>query len=148
MLVDEQGFILHRLIEQGDYLRIDIPGPGPTAGGGSDWVTVERIEDHSELAANVESFGLNLRPSAVPGNATGTVAHFFRQEATSTFIAERLDREVRISYYGRNELPNKETGSLIDNIRNSIVALGAAAALSELQWSALCKGILSEEIGR
>ncbi len=28
----------------GDFIRIDIPGPGPIAGGGFDWVKIEEID--------------------------------------------------------------------------------------------------------
>jgi hypothetical protein len=144
---DEAGLPLQRLIAAGDFLRIDIPGPGPKAGEGFDWVTVQQIEDRSDPAANEEGFGLTLRPSAGPGKGTSTVAHFFRDDATSSYIVERVGDELVTYYYGRNELPNTKTDSTMDNIRNSVVALGAAASLSEIQWTALCKGLLAEEIG-
>jgi hypothetical protein len=72
--------------------------------------------------------------------------HFFEDLATSTFVIERIGNPVTARYYGRNELPNTETSEKKDIIRNAIVATGAAAGLSELQWSALLKAFLKEEL--
>src|SRR5579862_8438433 len=34
-----------RLAEEGDHFKINIPGPGPSAGEGYDWVIVEKIKE-------------------------------------------------------------------------------------------------------
>lgn len=135
-----------RLIEKGDYLRIDIPGPGSKAGEGYDWVRVEALQDG--VAANAdESFGIKLRSSKNPANPGDGTAHFFTENASSTFIVKRQGLTVAMCYYGRNELPNTNNDSMVDKVRNSLVAAGALAGMSNLQWNALAKGLLSDEIG-
>ena len=47
MLINQQGNETNRLAKVGDYFQINIPGPGPAAGAGYDWVEVEAIEDHA-----------------------------------------------------------------------------------------------------
>jgi hypothetical protein len=137
----------HRLVETGDFLRIDVPGPGPSAGNGYDWVQVELIDDGTDPDAEEESMGLKLRASAEPGNEKNGTAHFLDSDATSSFIIQRVGNTVTASYYGRNERGNTSTHHVMDNIRNSIIALGALAGLSEMQWSSLIKAFLQEEIG-
>jgi hypothetical protein len=146
-LIGEDGQELKRLAAEGDYLRIDIPGPGPAAGDGYDWVKVELLEDHPDSVAEEEWTGMRVRPSPGPGRAAMEPAHFFRGDATSSFIIYRNGLMVTAFYHGRNEIPNTVTEKMADNIRNAIVATGAILSLSEIQWSALSKGFLSEEIG-
>ena len=146
-LVGQEGEELHRLIKEGDFLRIDIPGPGPAAGDGYDWVKVVMLENHSDPEAVDEWMGMKVHPSPGPGKIAGDPAHFFQSHASSTFIIERNGDTVTAFYHGRNEVPNTATEKISDNIRNAIVAAGAIISLSEVQWSALCKGFLSEEIG-
>ncbi|RZM21059.1 MAG: hypothetical protein EOO88_34390, partial [Pedobacter sp.] len=40
-LFDEKCRVAERLVQEKDYIRIDIPGPGPKTGQGYDWVVVE-----------------------------------------------------------------------------------------------------------
>jgi hypothetical protein len=87
---------------------------------------------------------MRLRPCPAPGKENNDTAHFFHDGATSSFIITRKDNVVTASYHGRNELPNVNTESAADNVRNGVVASGALLALSELQWAALLKGLLKE----
>jgi hypothetical protein len=144
-LQNSDGQYPERLAEVGDYLKISIPGPGNSAGDGYDWVRVEAIEENT-LPEAAASFALRLRSSANPTHAEKGTAHFFTEDATSTFIAKMSGNEVVVSYHGRNEMPNTE-GGLGDKIRNTIVASGAALGLSELHWKALLNGLLAKEIG-
>jgi hypothetical protein len=134
-----------RLAGVNDYLRINIPAPGNSAGDGYDWVKVEAIEENSLPDAEA-SFAIRLRSSENPAHAEKGTAHFFDREATSTFIVRRKGNEVFASYHGRNEVPNTE-GDIKDKIRNTVVASGAALGLSELHWKSLLKGLLQKEIG-
>ena len=128
-------------VQENDYLRINIPGPGSIVGDGYDWVKVEKIEENN-FSETDRSIGLKLRASSNPNNDTTDTAHFFKKEATSTFIIKQEDNVVTASYYGRNEVPNVENVSMLDKVRNTVVATGAAIGLSELQWNALIKGFL------
>lgn len=136
----------HRLAMEGDHFRIDIPGPGPRSGDGHDWVMVEAIELHLDATGNEEHAAMRLRPCKNPQGGTD-VAHFFKDSATSTFVIARTGNKVTASYHGRNELPNIETGSIIDNLRNAVVTSGAMAGLSEAQWQTLINEFLQPEIG-
>lgn len=135
-----------RLARINDYFMIDIPGPGPSVGDGYDWVQVENITENADPAAE-ESFGMTLRVSVNPNKPEEGTAHFFKEGATSTFLIKRNGNTVTASYHGRNEIPNAKEVTLSDKIRNSLVATGALAGISELQWTALIKGLLQKEIG-
>lgn len=147
VLVNDKGQELERLAEVGDYLRIDVPGPGGHSGRGFDWVVVEMIEDKANPGAEEESVGMRVRACENPAGNEKDTAHFFQSDATSTFIIRRKGNTVTAAYYGRNEVSNTNTEKQTDKLRNALIALGAMAGLSELQWSGLIKGFLSKEIG-
>ncbi len=126
-----------------DYISIDIPGPGPVTGDGYDWVQVVDITRKADTSAS-ESFGLTVRASVNPAKPAEGTAHFFNEGATSTFLIKRTGNIVTASYHGRNEKPNTDAAKLPDKIRNTIVAAGALAGLSELQWNALIKALLQK----
>jgi hypothetical protein len=147
MLADTKGAGLFRFAGIGDYIRINVPGPGPVEGGGYDWVRVEKMEEYIDSSGQREWTGMKVRPCNNPGSGEPGTAHFFRGEATSTFIIERDGKKVTAFYHGRNEIPNTATPRLADNVRNAVVAAGAIVSLSEAQWSALSRGFLMGEIG-
>jgi hypothetical protein len=146
-LIGSSGEELHRLAREGDYIRIDVPGPGPVEGGGYDWATVEKLEEYIDSSGQREWTGMKVHPCNNPLLGASDTAHFFRSEATSTFIIERNSAKVTAFYHGRNEVPNTATHKLVDNVRNALVAAGASMSLSEAQWSALSRGFLADEIG-
>jgi hypothetical protein len=146
LLTDASGTTLTRLALEGDCLRIDVPGPGPNAGHGYDWVKVENIDDGITVRGVWEWIAMKLRPCPEPGKGGHDTAHFFREEASSTFVIERAGTKVTARYHGRNEIPNTSTENSMDNIRNAVVATSAMVSFSEAQWSALIKGLLTAEI--
>lgn len=146
-LVGIAGNELKRLAQTGDLFKIDLPGPGPGVGEGYDWVRVDAIDDQSNESGDEELFAMRISPTVNPGTADKDVAHFFKGSASSTFVIHRRGNEVSASYHGRNEMPNNETGSKVDNIRNTVIAATAAIGLSELQWKSLINGFLKPEIG-
>ena len=129
-------------VSVGDYIKIDIPAPGLAAGDGHDWVRVETIEEDFDLDAD-ESFGMTVKVCENPEHPEKGVAHFFAEGASSTFIITRNALAVKASYHGRNETANLENPALKDKIRNAVVATGASAGVSELQWKAFLKGLLT-----
>lgn len=147
LLTGSDGEKKDRLAAEGDHFRIDVPGPGPAAGGGFDWVRVEKIKLHTNPSGISEWIFLRVRPCSDPLKPNGDTAHFFKSLATSSFIAERNGKIVTARYHGRNEKPNTSTDSTMDNMRNATFATGAAMGFSEAQWTALLKGLLSAEIG-
>jgi hypothetical protein len=131
-------------IQEGDHIRISIPGPGLKEGDGDDWVRVEIIEENFNNEVD-ESCGVTLIVCPNPTTDGDEVAHFFADGASSTFLLTRKDKIVTAYYKGRNERPNTRDLELTDKLRNIVVAGGAMAGMSELQWKALLKGFLAIE---
>lgn len=128
----------------GDYLKIDIPGPGPDGGKGYDWVRVESIKSEGNATTPKQSTAITVRPSAAPGSPAGTPpAHFYGSSTTNTFVVERNGTNVTAGVYGRNEVPNTDSGnSTVDIARNYGVAKGAMNGASNPQWVNLTNGLL------
>ncbi|HEX8376826.1 MAG TPA: hypothetical protein VF602_03345 [Pedobacter sp.] len=139
-LTDKNGQEVNRLAEEGDHFQINIPGPGSKAGDGYDWVQIESIT--SETTNNTELTAIKVRPATSPQNSKQETAHFFNNEASSTFLVKREGNTVKAEVHGRNEQANTEAESLIDKTRNIIVAVGAMLGLSDVQWKSLVKGLI------
>lgn len=139
-LCDSAGSEVDRLVKLGDYFRIDIPGPGNTAGEGFDWVKVEFINE--EQVNGTDIISIRVRPAANPNTSDPSVAHFFSDASTSTFQVKRIGKEVFAEVHGRNEEANTETGHMVDNARNSLVGLGAKMGISFPQWKGLVSGLV------
>jgi hypothetical protein len=129
-----------RPAQMGDFISIDIPGPGPVSGGGFDWVKIEEIV--REHDGDQEMIGMRVRPCPSPFNKDKQTAHFLKDHATSTFLIRRDRITVWAEEHGRNEQANTENGNLIDRARNVIVGFSAKLGLSYPQWKLLVKGLL------
>ena len=66
VLTDRYGKPKKDIPTPGDHFRIDIPGPGSSAGSGYDWVKVEIVEDHSDPETDREWALIKVRPSEDP----------------------------------------------------------------------------------
>lgn len=142
-LVDERGADSEGAARQGFYFKVDIPGPGPAAGGGYDWVRIEAVEEMAN--EEVESVGIRVRPTSPPGGSSGEVAHFYSPDSTSSFTVTREGRAVTAAIYDRNTKPNSEAHGLRDKIRDAVVGAGGVIAGSRLQWKALANALIQEE---
>lgn len=143
-VTDANGNILQRAVKEGDFLRIDLPGPGSSTGDGYDWVRVETKLAHYSND-DYEGAGFTVRATRNPQRNSGETAHFFKGNATSTFMVERRGTTLLASYHGRNEVINTdESESLLDKIRNAVVGAGAKAGLSEVKWKELLISFLKE----
>jgi hypothetical protein len=125
-LFDHAGRGVQWPAREGDYIRIDIPGPGPTAGEGYDWVVIE-ILDEDELR---QVTSMKVRPSAHPPGDDEQVAHFLKNSSTNTLQVKLNDLNVRAEQHGRNEEANNETGIVLDNLRNTMVGWGSKLGFS------------------
>ena len=165
-LTDDTGEALQGHAAIDDFIRIDIPGPGPREGRGYDWVRIEKIEQPVGLATD-GLFYIQVRPSPAPpmnadtaqggrGTAGGDTltapdgarpipAHFLEDSATSTFMLERTGKKVMMTVFGRNEVPNATLPDNPDKLRNKVVGTIGAIGLSKLQWKALVQGLLNKE---
>lgn len=144
-LVDSTGNKVRRSAKQGDYLRIDIPGPGSKTGDGYDWVKVEAIQNKNIPATYYDEFSMRVRPAKNPKDNARETAHFFQDEASSTFMVARGKNIVQAEIHGRNELPNIHEETRLDSLRNAVMALGAMLGFSKFQWKKLVKGLVKKE---
>ncbi len=124
--------------KEGDHVRIDIPGPGTTAGDGYDWVVITDISDVPDQFCSI-----TLQPAPNPLKQGDDTGHFFKSSASSTLVVERKGHEVIARYHGRNEVTNTHTESTLDNIRNAVVGVSAKLGLSYPQWQGLVDGLLA-----
>jgi hypothetical protein len=142
-LTDPFGEPAHRSAQEGDYIKIDIPGPGTSAGSGFDWVKIESIKEDS--GDQTQLISMTVRPAPSPVDESGHVAHFLEDSATSTFMIRRAGNIVYAEEHGRNEVPNTETDQTVDNIRNTLVGWSAKLGMSYPQWKSLVKGFMKKE---
>jgi hypothetical protein len=149
-LTDDEGEPLEGRAAIGDYIRIDIPGPGGAEGHGYDWVKIEKLDQRLTPAREDAEEGtlslLQVRPCHDPRKKDNDVtAHFLEDSATSTLIIERDGKKVSASVFGRNEVPNTLTPEMGDNVRHAVVGTLGAIGLSKIQWKALVQGLLERE---
>lgn len=140
-LVSTTGEELQRPVNKGDFVRISLPViPGPAAGQGYEWVQVEQVEEQrkGQLAYTI----IKVRPCSPPFIPAPEVAHFFTNDATSSFCVLRKGRTVTAAVYGRNEVPNVKTPRFMDKLRNFFVAIGAMLGFNKPQWKSLVRGLL------
>ena len=141
-LIDAAGNEVDRHAAKNDYLKIDIPGPGSTEGGGYDWVMIEALYEVSD--AENESIGFRVRPCKNPFENKNKIAHFYADEATSNFIVIREGTNVIAWVVDHNLMPNDDAGSLVDKIRDAAVGMGALTLFSKIQWQGLVDGIIKQ----
>lgn len=139
-LMNAHGVRADRAAKTGDFIRIDIPGPGTHAGMGYDWVRIEDIKSSSDNQQQLLS--ITVRPCSHPMDKDGVIAHFLKDDATSTFIVRKSGLVVSAEEHGRNEIPNTEHGNFLDKSRNFVVGIAAKIGLSYPQWKSLVKGLL------
>ena len=131
---------MNREVEKGDYLRINIPGPGSKQGDGYDWVLVEELKEINK--ETLQSVGFRVRPTENPFSEKKETAHFYSKEATSTFIIIREYSTLISWIVDRNLLPNTDSSSVIDKVRDVVVGVSAIAGFSKVQWQGLADGLI------
>jgi hypothetical protein len=139
-IVDQSGNEVSRKVNKGDYLRINIPGPGNKEGDGYDWVVVEEMKEINK--EDFQSAGFRVRPTENPFGKKNETAHFYSNETTSTFIVTRENVKVVSWIVDRNMLPNTESASLVDKVRDVMVGVSGIAGFSKVQWQGLADGLL------
>lgn len=139
-VVDKDGYEVDRAVQKGDYLRINIPGPGSKAGDGYDWVMVEELKELNE--GDLQCVGFRVRPASNPSGDQQSIAHFYNDTSTSNFIITRDANKVTTDIIDRNIKPNDDNASLVDKIRDTAVGMSAIASFSKLQWQGLADGLV------
>ena len=141
-VVGNSGVEVQRKVKKGDYLKIDIPGPGSKSGKGFDWVRIEDVE--SFLGPDSERFGFRVRPTNNPQSNQLDTAHFYSQQSTSSFIVDRHGTKVTVSVHDRNTKPNTDADQDIDKIRDVVVGTAGTLSFSKIQWKKLTDGLLKK----
>ncbi|MEO6694723.1 MAG: hypothetical protein ABIY50_08690 [Ignavibacteria bacterium] len=131
--------------EINDHIRIGIPGPGSIEGDSYDWVKIEAVK-FSQFSGDYDASYLMMRPAENPFNKNGCTAHFLTSDSTNTLIVEHDKDSVTASHHGRNESANTgETDELLEKVRHLVVALGAKAGFSKVQWKILIDNIVEDK---
>ncbi|WP_256010607.1 hypothetical protein [Desertivirga xinjiangensis] len=144
-LTDASGRQIDRQLQKGDFFKIDIPAPGSDSGEGFDWVQVEAVEEDVNENENWEYILVKVCPASNPETPDRSTSHFFDENANSYFLIKRVNQTVTAEVHGRNELPNTDTETLKDKIRNTVIAIGAMIGISSAQWKSLTEGLISKE---
>ncbi|WP_247236652.1 hypothetical protein [Telluribacter sp. SYSU D00476] len=139
-VVDKEGNEVTRHVTQGDFFKINIPGPGSISGEGYDWVRVEEVRIVAE--GEVESVGIRVRPTSNPQNDDDQIHHFYSEESTSNFTVTREGQLITVGIYDRNTKPNVESEGILEKARDILVGLGAVTGFSKYQWQKLADGLL------
>ncbi|WP_153797019.1 hypothetical protein [Foetidibacter luteolus] len=140
-LTNDTGDAIEGPAKKGNYLRIDIPGPGSDEGQGYDWVFIEELKEVNN--DDEEQISLRVRPAANPNDHNDHIAHFYGDSATSNFIISRMHNRVSAIITDKNIKPNDDAESIAGKIRDKIVGLTAISAFSKIQWQGLAKGLLA-----
>lgn len=139
-IIDQDGNEVSRKVNKGDYLRINIPGPGNKEGDGYDWVVVEELKEINK--EDFQSAGFRVRPTENPFGKKNETAHFYSNETTSSFVITRENVTVVSWIVDRNMKPNTESGSVVDKVRDVMVGISGIAGFSKVQWQGLADGLL------
>ncbi|MDQ1160012.1 hypothetical protein QE422_000380 [Chryseobacterium sp. SORGH_AS 447] len=138
-LFDASGEPIDRIPKKGDFIRIEIPGPGTKEGKGYDWVEIVNIS-HRDTGRS-ESYLIMCRPSKEPNKRRSNIAHFYSPAATSNIMISKKGNILKAGIYGRNERPNFKVG-ITDKIRNFFIGIGGIFGFSKIQWKILAEGLL------
>lgn len=144
-LTNNLGDELFGFAAEGFYISIDLPGPGPDAGDGLEWVMIEKVTADGSSETAEEHLTMTVRPVPDPRKADREIAHFYTEESTSTFIVRRDGRTVSAGAHGRNETPNNQDVGLYDKVRNTAIGLMARVGLSGGQWQKLVNGLITNK---
>lgn len=136
-LFDENGQHVNRKPQEGDYIRIDIPGPGDFEAKGFDWVEITEMDNNT----SEKSCRITCKPSKDPTGQSSKIAHFYSAKTSSTFIISIMGHSLKVGVYLRNELPNSQTGFL-NRVRNFLISLGGNTRFTKIQWKSFTNGML------
>ena len=128
---------------EGDFMRIDIPGPGDLKAKGYDWVKIMKLTNEFCLDDEIECLTMITQPSEKPGDRSGHIAHFYSKESTASFRIAKGKDFLRVGIYGRNELCNVSDSGFFGRIRNFFIASGGFVQLTKLQWAELAEGLIN-----
>ncbi|KKL96180.1 hypothetical protein LCGC14_1847050, partial [marine sediment metagenome] len=110
-------------LDNGNHIRIDIPGIGNPSGSGYDWTEITEVQTSSANAKD-PFFLITIKPCPAPDSKNDSVAHFYTDDSTNTFIVRKLGNCIYAEVHGRNEMENTSDVPIKDSVRNKAVAIG------------------------
>nr|WP_315034013.1 hypothetical protein [uncultured Chryseobacterium sp.] len=141
-LFESEGKMVNRFPLIGDYIRIDIPGPGTLEDKGFDWVQIVDLSEGQTDSVWLDFVMLTCRPSKNPKDKKSEhIIHFYSDEASSTFGVFKGRDFIQAGIYGRNETPNMDA-KFLDKARNLLIAAGGMVGVSKIEWKTLANGLL------
>lgn len=66
VLFDQHGENPNRLLQVGEFLRVDLPGPGTSVGEGFDWMQVTKLDKQRNEDGTEEFLVITMHPSHPP----------------------------------------------------------------------------------
>ena len=140
-LIDSKTSQTTSELEVGNFIKIDIPGPGSPSGSGYDWTEIIDIQNGMDIQ-NIPFFTFTIRPCAAPDSDEETVAHFYNKESTNTFIVRRIGTCIYAEVHGRNQIENTTDAPLLDIVRNKAIAIGSKFGVGSLNWMGFVSALL------
>lgn len=128
-----------RQVQSGDFIEIDLPGPLPMY-----WVEVLDVKVEDDKGE------FTVKPSQDPTGEEDpeTTAHFFQEDARSTFMVERRGNKLVAKEIGTDEAINKEEPEAGDKgFLNTVVSEGGWAFFQEYQWKNLTDYLVGNSDG-
>jgi hypothetical protein len=116
-------------VENGDFIKIDLPGPLPFY-----WVKVIDVKDEADSAE------FTVQPTYDPTENDDKVVtdHFFRDQARSIFRIERNGNILVGMEIGLNEaINNNDAEAGVKGVVNTVVSEVGWAGLQKYQWQNL-----------
>lgn len=124
-------------------IRIDIPGPGNHSGDGYDWTKVIAIQnEHNNDEIPFVAF--TIKPCSAPGSDAATVAHFYTEKSSNTFVIRRVGTCIYAEVHGRNQVENTSAVPMLDTIRNKAIQVGASLGMGGLNWLGFADALLKD----
>jgi hypothetical protein len=140
VLCNNQGKAIEEMAGESNFISIDLPGPGPKAGDGLEWVVIERIFTKGDEHTAEEYLLVAVRPITNPQKTGIEIAQFYNELSTGTFIIRRDVLSVSAGAHGRNESPNNDAVGFFDKVRNIAIAIAASVGLAGPQWQRFVEG--------
>ena len=125
----------------GNFIKIDIPGPGNPSGSGFDWTEIIDIQIGKE-SEDHPFFAFTIKPCPAPDSNDETVAHFYNEESSNTFVVRKMGTCIYVEIHGRNQIENTSDAPLLDILRNKAVALGSKYGIGNLNWIGFASALL------
>lgn len=137
-LTNATGNIIRRPARKANYIRLEMPDQAPN---NYDWEYIEAIEYDDYPDEERETIAMRVRTSVSPVAFQKGITYTFNDDATTTFVIERIGTKITAHYHRRNEIPDTNK-DIIDSVKNISISVGAWSSVTDTEWKSLLKGIL------